>query len=56
MLMGIFQLTTSTHFPLGPISYLEHGASLSLSALFIGFCDPGEKGKEQDRLNEKWGM
>lgn len=35
MLIGVFWLTTSIHFPLGPGSYLEYSASLS--RLFIGF-------------------
>lgn len=43
MLMGGFQLTISTHFPLGPISYLQHSASLS--ALFIGFLQPWQERK-----------
>lgn len=49
--MGAFQLTTSIHFPLGPRSYLEHSASLSV--LFI--CDSGEQEKEKGRMNEEWG-
>lgn len=47
--MGAFQLTTSIRFPLGPRSYLEHSASLSV--LFI--CDSGEQ--ERERQNE-WGV
>lgn len=44
MLMGVYQLTTSTPGPLGPISHLEHSASLSQSSLLVSY-DPGKKKK-----------
>lgn len=53
MLMEVSQLTTSTHVPLGLISYLEHHTSLSILYWFPGTL---ERKKRQDRMNEEWGM
>lgn len=33
--MGVFRLTTSIRFPVGPGSYLERSAPLSLSAFYM---------------------
>lgn len=52
MLLRVFQLTASTPCPLGLIFYLERSAFLSQPFLLVSY-DPGEKEKEQDRMNEE---
>lgn len=52
MLMGVFQLTTSIHFPVGPGSYIEH--SVSPSVFFIGFLGPWRARKRVRQ--EEWGV